>query len=81
MSVKIGQIDIVPPNAPAEGDTNLRLNGSFAAVEYCGSTLAGSVATNTAKQFKVKGAPPPTGCPLAACSANGAFLEDAATAF
>jgi hypothetical protein len=78
MSGKIGQIDIVPPNAPADADTNLRLNGVNAAVEYCGSTVAGLVARNTAKQFRVKGAPPPADCPLAACSASGAFLEDGA---
>jgi hypothetical protein len=70
--------EIVPPDASAEGDTNLHLNGGADAIEYCGSTAGGLVATNTAKRFEVKSAPAPAGRPLAACSPSGAFLEAAA---
>jgi hypothetical protein len=78
---RIDPLDIVPPGGPAVGATNLRLNGVDTALEYCGSTVGGSVVTNTVKSFKVKAAPPPAACPLAACSPSGAFLEDPATGF
>jgi len=81
MSGRIQPLDIVPPDAAVVGDTNLRLNGFPTALEYCGSTLGGSVVTNTVKSFKVKAAPPPAACPLAACSPSGAFLEDMAPGF
>ena len=81
ISGKHDTLYIVPPDAPADGDTNLRLIGFNAALEYCGSTAGGTLLGNTAKQFKVTGAPAPAGCPLASCSPSGAFLEDTGTAF
>ena len=77
---KLGQVDIVPPNAPVYGDMNLRLNG-IPSVEYCGSTAGGVISANDLKTFKVKGAPAPAACTLAACSPSGAFLDEAAEAF
>src|SRR5262249_47134690 len=78
---ELGPLDIVPPDGPAEGDTSLLLIGSNAALEYCGSTVGGSVGADTAKTFKVKGAPPPASCPLGPCSPSGAFLEDTTAGF
>src|SRR5262249_30727469 len=85
--VKIGisgkhyPLEIVPPNGSGDSDTNLRLNGINAALEYCGSTAGGALLMDPAPGYKVKGAPAPTGCPLASCSPSGAFLEDTGTAF
>jgi hypothetical protein len=56
---------------------NLHLNGATP-VEYCGSTDGGQVSSASTKVFKVKGAPAPGGCPLAACSPSGAFVDGTA---
>jgi hypothetical protein len=74
---RLGTIDIVPPNASLPGDMNLHLNGPTA-VEYCGSTTGGAVTANDVKTFKVKYAPAPGACTLAACSPSGAFLDGTA---
>ena len=72
---KHGAVDVVPTNPTVLAYTNFRLAGQQPG-EYCGSASGGRITADNAKMFRVKDAPAPSGCDLAACSPGGAFLDD-----
>jgi hypothetical protein len=69
---KLGPLNISPPNPGQRGDAHFRVTGGTA---LCGSTAGGIIVKNDNKAFKVKEAPAPASCQVAACSPSGAFLD------